>query len=187
MGDSMNRQLMVLAFCATFGAALVAKGDAAKSPQPAPFRFETLAGWSFDGIAKPSLSSLRVEGKRALALSEPQWIALQSDALSSKEFKRPIKNVSYALYVPKQQPNDWWIGNTSTYLSVPSLEIWNEPIGERNLKALERGRFSRIEFAIPERIAERLTKGFDDLRVRLVLNVSPGSSRYIVDDLRLGS
>jgi hypothetical protein len=186
-GDMMNRQVVALVFSFVFAAPTVAAGDAAKAPQPLAFRFESLAGWSFDGIGKPSLSLQRVEGKRALALSELQWIALTSDPLSSEQFRGQIRKVSYALYVPEQQPNEWWIGNTSASLSVPSLEIWSEPIGEVDLKTLKRGRFSRVEFTVPERIARRLAAGFSDLRVRLVLNVSPGSSRYLVDDLRLGS
>ena len=98
-----------------------------------------------------------------------------------------LSKMSFALWIPKAQPNPYWIGNTQLYVSAPSANVNNAYIGQVMLTGLAEETFVRPTFAVPSSVINALVTNHSDVTVTIVLNVNAGTSGWLLSDLRFGT
>jgi hypothetical protein len=150
------------------------------------YGFESIQDWSpLWSSPQLLLSSLHTEGQSSLALHGGGWMQIQSRALA-KEGPAPSV-VGYDVRVPNNPSNPWWYGSTELSFDAPSAGIWGQFVGQAELTNLPRGQFKRVEFTLPPALATLLNRSYSDLRIRIVVNVSPNEpSDYLLDHFTFG-
>ncbi|HEX9622126.1 MAG TPA: carbohydrate binding domain-containing protein [Polyangiaceae bacterium] len=147
--------------------------------------FETPAAWTASAGTLTATSDAE-QGTGALAWSGGGYVELSSAPLST--LGGGDASVTYRLKVPLAQSNPDWLGQTQLIVDAPSQGIQHQFVQAVELTGnVELGAFNTIAFTLPENIANVLGNDYDDLRIKLVLNVpfdAPGS--YVFDDLRVG-
>jgi len=145
--------------------------------------FETLGNWS-RSAGTVALSSQHTEGNSSLALSG----FTSSQLVSVPTTIGPIRNVvSVDVQIPLQQPNPWYYGTLQLFLSAPSKGVFNQYIGQKDLKQLTPGQFARVDFSVPSAILTQLASGASDLSVTLSTSVPAGAGTYLFDNLQLAT
>jgi hypothetical protein len=154
--------------------------------------FEALADWQIQGGGAATLSAQRVTGDHAFSISAQGWtpvvsIPLGSALLRGAATSTNLAAVSFALSIPTNQPNPFWIGAAQMYISAPSANIYNAYMGQVELTPLPEGQFVRLGFTIPDYALHALTENHPDVSFTIVLNVNAGTSGWLVDDLSIGN
>lgn len=93
--------------------------------------------------------------------------------------------VSLNVYVPSQQSNPWWVGTVQIFVECPSRGLWNQWVGQIELTNLPKDAWQTASLPIPAFVAQQL-KGatYSDLKVRVAVNLNPGSGNLGLDNLR---
>jgi choice-of-anchor A domain-containing protein len=156
------------------------------------FGFESLADWTISAGTPTLVTSPRTEGQRALQLQGPTWyttIISRPIALSTADLAplsasgRPIL---LDLELPFQQPDSSWFGDVELFVSCPSHDIENAPVGKVPLTGKPLGTFIPLSFDASN-IAARLLQGCSDFSLKIELSVpASGTGAYVFDNLRLG-
>lgn len=150
--------------------------------------FEDPADWAItsgsgvlasNGEASQGSASLAVPGAGYVAIRNVTPLATGSGAVPEV--------VGYDVFLPEVQNNPFWAGDTQLYVEAPSAGIHNQYLGIRSFEGAPRGRFTRVEFVVPEAIRQALGSGsYADLRFTLAFNVDPAHGTLYVDNLTLG-
>jgi len=160
----------------------------APSANGAVLGFEDAAAWSISqgNIEAPTASDTRTEGAFSLALDPSGYAVLKSQPITVRS--AITGSVSYDVFVPSDQANQYWFGATQLYLDCPSRSVYNAFVGQAELTQLETDRFNQIRFAIPEWTLGELRNGCADLSFSIAMNV-PSEERgtYLLDNLQLGT
>jgi hypothetical protein len=95
--------------------------------------------------------------------------------------------VSVAIRLPFEQPNPFWFGDVQLILDAPSAGLFEHTVGVVGLTGLPLGQFVDLQFSLSQGTLDALDGEFDDLVIRLALNV-PGNAvgPYRFDNLRFG-
>ncbi len=150
------------------------------------YGFESLQDWTALW-SKPTLtlSQQHSEGQVSLALHGGGWMQVQSRALS-KEGPAPTV-VGYDVRIPANPVNPSWYGTTALLLDAPSVGIWGRFIGYADLTGFPKAQFQRVEFPLPPRLVAKLNGNFNDLKLRIVVNVSANETAdYLFDHFTFG-
>jgi hypothetical protein len=152
--------------------------------------FERPSDWQIQG-GTATLSDNAISGGRSLAITANGSTQLTSIPLSSALLRgaatsTDLSKVSFALNIPTQQPNPLAIGTAQMYISSPTANVSNVDMGQVQLTGLPQGQFVRLGFTIPASALPALTQDNPDVTFTIVLNVSPGTSGWLVDDLQIG-
>lgn len=84
-----------------------------------------------------------------------------------------------------RQEEQSWHGQVSVFLSAPSRNLYNAPVGTAEFAGLPLETYNTVTLAVPAWIRTALTSGaFSDLRVTIALNVAAGSGRHLLDNFR---
>lgn len=144
--------------------------------------FESTAYWS-SSVGSTWLSTTRTQGSYSLAVQPSGYTVVTSVALRHTGV---IDRISFDLNLPTSQPNPWWFGDAQLYIEVPSLNTGWAYLGLRQLTGLPLGAWSTLAFDVPPATRALLAgKSYDDLIVRVVLNVPNGAATHLLDDMRL--
>lgn len=143
--------------------------------------FESVSGWN---TAVPKvLDSQRVEGQSSLAVRAQGYTEVQSIALTS------LPRIPDKLYVdialPTLQTNPYWLGAVQLYVELPSRGIYNYYLGQHELTGKPLGKFITLEFTVPSTVKAALAGSYNDLKLKLAINVPYGNGPYLLDNLRL--
>jgi len=156
--------------------------------------FEVLADWQVQGGGSASLSGVSAAGAESLSVTAAPggWTPIVSIPLSSSVLREvatssDLAKVSFALSIPTTQPNPYWVGDAQMFISSPTANVFNQPLGEVNLTGLPEGQFNRIEFTIPDNALPAIAGDNPDVTFTIVLNVNAGTSGWLVDDLQIGN
>jgi hypothetical protein len=156
--------------------------------------FETLAGWQVQNGGSATLSGVSVAGAASLSVSAAPggWTPMVSIPFDSSVLREVAKSsdfskVSFALNIPTQQPNRFWIGAAQMYVTSANANVFNAYMGQVELTGLPQGQFDRLEFNIPGYALPALAQDNTDVTFTIVLNVNAGTSGWLVDDLQIGS
>ena len=146
--------------------------------------FESLEDWSALTNTTLSLSANHTEGQSSLSVLGGDWIEIISRPLS-KEASAP-EVVAFDVRVPNDPINQWWSGSAAVVLDAPSVNIWDQSLGFSELPE-PTGQFARFELPVDESVRAGLQGNYDDLTIRIVLNVLEGQSQgYLLDRFQLG-
>ena len=145
--------------------------------------FEDAELWST--TAALSLSDLRVQALHSLAVPGGGDRLISSAALST--FEVSSNEVSVAIRLPPEQPNPFWFGNVELIIDSPSLGLDEVEVGIVPLTGLPTRQFVDLDFELPPDVVAALSTDFDDLVLRLGLNVpTDATGTYLFDNLRFG-
>jgi hypothetical protein len=155
--------------------------------------FESLADWTVQDGGVATLSDTVVFGAHSFSIAAAPggWTPIVSNPLNSAQLRSGAKSsnlsqVSFALNIPTAQPNRFWIGDAQMFISSPSANVYNAPMGEINLTGLPPGQFDRLEFTIPSYALPAITGNNSDVSFTIVLNVNAGTTGWLIDDLEIG-
>jgi RHS repeat-associated protein len=95
--------------------------------------------------------------------------------------------IGYDVRVAEHPLNPYWYGTTEIFLEAPSVGIYNEFVGHAELTPLPVGHFQRVEFTVPAALRTKLGGNYNDLKLRIAVNVSNGEpASYRVDRFTFG-
>ncbi len=144
--------------------------------------FEVLGGWSATA-GTLSLQTTHTQGRYALGVANFSYTELKSTALGTPS--RVTPKIGFDLMLPTYQPNPYWLGQVQLYVDVPSQNINNLMIGQKDLTGSPLGRFFTVSLPITTLVATRLQyTSYTDLKFRIVLNVPRNTAVYRLDNLR---
>jgi len=151
-------------------------------------KFERLSDWHrVSGTGTLSSSTRHSEGQRSLALSGMGYVAVRNLTPLTKDDQQTPVVVGYDIWIPRQQPNPYWHGDTQLSIDAPSAGVYRQYLGYRSLQNLPKGQWVRVEFSVPARIRQALDAAqYTDLRFLIVVNVAPGSQTHYLDNFTLG-
>jgi hypothetical protein len=145
--------------------------------------FENAGSWSTTTGALSTVSSPITEGSAALQITGIGYAALSSAALSS-QVVHAGSSVAFDLLLP-QVEGDSWYGQTQVYLNCPSRGVYDAFLGSANLTGLPLETYNTITLAVPSSVAANLNGGsFNDLTIKIILDVPTASGRHLLDNFR---
>jgi hypothetical protein len=148
------------------------------------FGFEDPALWS-SSTATLSQSTIAVQGEFSMAISGGGFHFIDSPPLTS--FALLDDKLKLSVRLPSAQANPWWFGDVQAYVNAPSANLNSQYIGYFGLTGLPTGVFAPVQLTLPPNVVAGLAGGFDDLVIRLVLNVpSDAPAPTLFDDLVFG-
>lgn len=143
--------------------------------------FEDESLWS--STATLSVTDRRVQGLHSLGVVGTNLHNIDSVPLSNLEVFE--SRVAVAIRLPNQQPNPNWFGDVRLVLDAPSIGLDQTIVGTVPLTGLPTGEFVDLEFNLSPSVMSALALEYDDLVVRLVLNVPYNATGvYRFDNLR---
>ena len=98
-----------------------------------------------------------------------------------------LSKISYALWIPTNLPNPFWVGATQMFLTVPSANLFNVYLGQVELTNQPLQTFIRPTFTVPASALQGLTTNHTDVKITIVINVNGGTQGWLLNDLRFGS
>ncbi len=151
---------------------------------PSILGFEDDTLWSSTSNTDTN-SSDAVQGAQSLAVNGPGWQFIESVPFG------PLESVDEEVLVdiklPTQQPNQWWYGQVQLYIDAPSVGLYNVYIAAAELSGLPVDEYVTLSFMLPGYVQTALEGDYDDLIVRLALNVPYDAyGTYLFDDLEFG-
>jgi RHS repeat-associated protein len=166
---------------------------AAQVPEPAPaapsaavdlaLGMETLSAWHLSA-GTLNLSSVASERASSIAVSGFTYTELTSTRLSS--LGSPLKSeLALDVWIPAS-PNPSWAGTIAASISIPSLNVNSQWLGQVDVLPLEKSTWQRIKFAIPSDLVSKLQGNYSDLQIKLALNRPDQSGAWLMDRVYFG-
>lgn len=161
----------------------------ATSTNEAILGFEDPGAWSViqGTLPTPKTSAQRTEAAFSLAVNPSGYTVIASRPISV--LSALTGSISYDLFVPSAQANQYWFGATQLYLDCPSHNIYNAFVGQVELTGLETNRFHPMAFSISDPATlGALVRGCVDLSFSIALNVPWNETgTYLLDNLQLAT
>lgn len=162
-----------------------------KPPDPPPPGVSPVLGlddnllWTIPVDQPVTISTTnKVEGLGCFSIAPTGFKYLESNRVGSI-YVNGLGFISFGVNVPALQSNPWWAGTVQVYLECPSRGVWNEWVGQVELTNLSKDTWHVARLPIPEHVATALRgKTFNDLKVRIAVNLNPGSGNLLLDDIR---
>jgi len=92
--------------------------------------------------------------------------------------------LSVDLFIPNNQPNQFFLGNLQVMLSCPSGGVNNQFIGQLGLTGHTQNAFSTLRFPLPSQTVSTLRQPLNDCFFTWGLNVNQTGKTWIMDNLR---
>ena len=92
--------------------------------------------------------------------------------------------VSVDLFIPNNQPNQFYLGALQMYLTCPSVNAFNEYIGQVELTGKPQNAYSTLRFPLPSQVTNTLKQGASDCSWGFALNANQTNRTWILDNLR---
>lgn len=145
--------------------------------------FEDLEDWDSSSTDLFGTTELRTHGEGSLGVPADGWTRIESALFSTDSLPVATDHMSVDLYVPRPQPNPWWVGDVQLYLTCQDANVFNRFIGQASLTHLFHGEFNRLTFSLPGDMKQMLNSSFDECSVALTLNTSSGAGNFFFDRL----
>lgn len=160
----------------------------ATPPTPAPlpsqviFGFEDASKWSSPQAPLSNKLSPVSGGTYSLNVAGRGWRELTSVNLSTSTLQGVTSKLAYDVYIPAEQSNPYWLGQTLFFVSCPSARIYNQAIGSAELTGRPLGRFSTVQFTLPTNVKQAMLTAHTDLSLKVVINAN--DPNYVLDSMR---
>ena len=148
------------------------------------FGFEQLSGWSSPQATLSLVTTPKKQGDFALAVTGQGWMEINSIPFSTSTLTGVTPILAYDLFIPVNPPNPYWIGATQLYVTCPSANVFNRYIGQVGLTGKPLGAFSTISYALPADIVSMFNGSFQDVSLKIVLNVNRHPQPFVLDNIR---
>ena len=147
------------------------------------FSFDNIEDWTSEQALLSFVESPKEEGDGALGVGGGGWMAIQSREFYVSELAGVSDILSFDLYVPDPQPNEYWVGTVALLLSCPEDGMSSELVGQQDLTYMFREEYNSIQFSLLDSVQEVLSGGTGPCQVELDLNVNNGAGQFIFDNM----
>jgi hypothetical protein len=159
-------------------------GCSGETAQQQLLGFESLQDWTAGQGATVALTSaLHTQGCFGMQVGGSGY-----RTVNSAPFATPLAGTTSTLaldvYIPPNQPNQFWLGAVQTYLTCPSANFNNQYIGEAELTGKPVGQFSTVTYPIPGPIATVLKGSHPDCFFSIAVNMNQTPTPPVLDNLR---
>jgi parallel beta-helix repeat protein len=146
------------------------------------FGFESLTAWT--SSAPLSLDGARkTQGSFGMAVGGSGYRFLTSAPLTT-----PLSPLTATLlldvFVPGNQPNQFWFGSVQMFASCPSAALSNVFLGQVELTGKPTNAFSTLSFPVPANIRTALGQARTDCFFGIAINTNATPTTPVVDNLR---
>jgi len=147
------------------------------------FGFEDPQSWSSTVGTLSLVTSPITQGCGALGVSGQGFIPINSTPFTTAGLTlKPA--VSVDLFIPNNQPNQFYLGALQMYLTCPSANANNEYIGQVELTGKPQNAYSTLRFPLPAQVIGTLNARPSDCSWGFALNVNQTNRTWILDNLR---
>lgn len=154
-------------------------------PTSGPFSMDDADLWTIPADQAVTVSvSDKSEGSGSFSVAPAGYKVLESDPVT-QDAVGGTSFVAVDFKVSSVQSNPWWVGTIQLYVECPSRNLWNQWVGQIELTGVVKDAWQTGRLAVPEYVAAQL-KGasYSDLKVRVTVNLNPGSGALGLDNLR---
>lgn len=147
------------------------------------FGFESSRDWTAsDGFSFEMWP--KTGGNSSVGLSGGGYRVISSVPIS--DLGPVLDEATLDIFIPEEQPNQWWWGSVGLYVSIPSKGLTNVMIGEEPLTGRPTGEFSTLSFSFSEAIKSLIEAGgYADLSFSIAFNLPFGAATHFFDNLRI--
>ena len=147
------------------------------------FGFEDVLSWTSTAASLSSVASPVTQGCAALGINGQGYIPITGASFATSGLALgPALSVD--LFVPGNQPNQFWLGALQSYLTCPSANVFNAYIGQVELTGKPQNAYSTLRFPIPTAVTSTLQQSLSDCSFSFALNVNQTGQTWILDNLR---
>ena len=147
------------------------------------FGFEDPQSWSSSNAALSLVTSPIRQGCGALGIQGSGFMPINSTPFGAGGLT--VTNaLSVDLFIPNNQPNQFYLGALQMYLSCPSVGSNNQYIGQVELTGKPQNAYSTLRFPLPSEVKATLAKAAKDCAWGFALNANPTNRTWILDNLR---
>lgn len=148
------------------------------------FSLDDPSTWQIPGDQPVVATSTKTEGSGAFEITPTGYKVLQSPAVNQSAIAG-LGFVTLDARISAIQSNPWWVGAVQIYIEVPSRGLWNQWVGQWELTGRPQGEWQTLRLPLPSYITSQLQDAnYSDLKVRIAVNLNPGSGPLILDNLR---
>ncbi|HKO47925.1 MAG TPA: hypothetical protein VJV79_09390 [Polyangiaceae bacterium] len=139
--------------------------------------FENAAEWTSTQGLKSS-SSTRSQGAASLAISNFSYTAVISTPLST------LSGVTSTIGLDVRLPVTVPWGQVQLFYSIPSKNLYEQPLGQVSLMGVPAGSFRTLNFSVPAGVQQHLQSSYNDLTFKVAVNAPQTSNSILLDNLR---
>jgi hypothetical protein len=139
--------------------------------------FENAAEWTSTQGLKTS-SATRSQGLASLAISNFTYTAVISTPLST------LSGVTSTIGLDVRLPATVAWGQVQLFYSIPSKNLYEQPLGQVSLVGVPAGSFRTLNFTVPAAVQQQLQSAYNDLTFKVAVNVPQTSQSILLDNLR---
>ena len=147
------------------------------------FGFEDALSWSSTQATLSPVTAPVTQGCGALGIAGQGYMTIASAPFATSALT-PGPALSVDLFIPGNQPNQFYLGALQMYLSCPSGNVFNAYIGQAELTGKPQNAYSTFRYPLPSTVTSTLQKSLSDCSVSLALNVNQTGRSWILDNLR---
>ncbi len=156
---------------------------AAASSRDRLFGFEDPQSWSSSNATLSLVTSPIRQGCGALGIQGSGYMPIKSTEFAAGGLT--VTNaLSVDLFIPNNQPNQFYLGALQMYLSCPSVASFNQYIGQVELTGKPQNAYSTLRFPLPTAVKNTLNQAPNDCTWGFALNANPTNRTWILDNLR---
>jgi len=149
-----------------------------------PFSLDDPSKWVIPADQPVAASSNKTEGAAAFAVTPTGYKVLESPTVSQTAIGG-LGFIALDAFIPSQQANPYWVGAVQIYVECPSRGLWNQWVGQWELTGRPQDQWQTLQLPVPSFISQQLTGAtYSDLKVRIAVNLNPGSGVLGLDNLR---
>jgi len=153
------------------------------SPRDRLFGFEDPQSWSSSNATLSLVTSPIRQGCGALGIQGSGYMPINSVAFAAGGLA--VTNaLSVDLFIPNNQPNQFYLGALQMYLTCPSVGANNQYIGQVELTGKPQNAYSTLRFPLPSVVKTTLNQRPNDCSWGFALNANPTNRTWILDNLR---
>jgi hypothetical protein len=156
---------------------------AAASSRDRLFGFEDPQSWSSSNATLSLVTSPIRQGCGALGIQGSGYMPIKSTEFAAGGLT--VTNaLSVDLFIPNNQPNQFYLSALQMYLSCPSAGSFNQYIGQVELTGKPQNAYSTLRFPLPIPVKTTLNQAPSDCTWGFALNANPTNRTWILDNLR---
>lgn len=146
--------------------------------------FESKADWT-SPTASVQSSGTHTQGTSSLAVQAHGYSVLTSAAFPVTS--AVASTITLDVLLPTLQANPFWFGNVSIFVTAPSVNVFNQYLGEDELTGMPLGKFLTLSFGVPAAVQAALSNDLkSDVTLTIAINVPFNEAgTYLLDNLQL--
>ena len=147
------------------------------------FGFEDLSSWTSSQATLSEVTSPVTQGCGALGIDGQGYMTINGQPfMTSGLTLAPALSVD--LFIPNNQPNQFYLGALQMYLTCPSGNVFNAYIGQDELTGKPQNAYSTLRYPLPSNVTSTLQQGLSDCSFSFALNANQTGKTWILDNLR---